>query len=181
MSKQITFSRGFTLIELLVVLVLLGLVAGIAYTGLGAGNQERELLNEAKRLHAVLRMASDEAIYANTEIGLALTEDKYQFVTYSEEDRAWQPSSVSVLRSHNFPEWLQVEFQRLDKDTERLFESTQEQDTEEESVEPDLMLFSSGEVTPFVISFEVDSNSDYRVEIALNEKNEIVLRSEGDD
>jgi len=74
------FAKGFTLIELLVVIVLIGLLASIGLTTVGSGNQGRALNNEVNRLHAVLRMASEEAIYSNTEIGVRFDSGAYSFL-----------------------------------------------------------------------------------------------------
>jgi len=57
---------GFTLIELMVVMVILGVVVMFAVAKSG-GDAHRELKNEANRLHGVLRMASEEAVFSNSE------------------------------------------------------------------------------------------------------------------
>ncbi|MFD2231748.1 type II secretion system minor pseudopilin GspH [Alkalimarinus sediminis] len=165
--------QGFTLIEILVVMVLLGLLTGVAVFTLGSGKQQRELANESQRLHALLRMASEEAILSNTEIGFSITEDGYEFLQYDDKELTWSNSSVAVLKSREFPEWVAVEFQR---DGENLTILGRE---EEELKKPDMMLLSSGEVTPFTIRLQVEKNSESQFVISSDGLEEIKLVEPG--
>ena len=148
--------KGFTLIEILVVMVLLGLLSGVAVFTLGSGKLQRELEVEAQRLHTLLRMASEEAILSNTEIGFSIDDDHYEFLEYDDEKQTWASSSVGVLKRRDLPEWLAPEFERegqtriLGKDT----------DTTEGNKKPDMMLLSSGEVTPFTITLRVQNKDE---------------------
>ena len=108
-------SRGFTLIELMVVMVLLGLISSIALTTVGGGNQKRELLNEVNRLHAVLRMGAEEAVFNNIEIGVLIDDEHYEFLTYDEEVGQWEAAQAHFLRSYTLPEWISLSFQREGK------------------------------------------------------------------
>ena len=178
--------HGFTLIELLVVMVLLGLVAGIAVTTLGGSSQGRELANEVNRLHAVLRMASEEAIFSNQEIGVVVESDLYEFLVYDEENRKWGSATQAFLKSHTLPEWVAIDFQREGKEREILggtgdtlaeseFAGLSQEGEEASSKKPDFMLLSSGEVTGFVIGMEINNDGDSRLEIKTNEQGEIIL------
>lgn len=175
---------GFTLIELMVVMVLLGLISSIALTTVGGGNQKRELNNEVNRLHAVLRMAAEESIYSNTEIGVVIEEDLYEFLTYDEEEGKWSPAEPHFLRSYTLPEWISLDFEREGKERKLLgSESSLDEDSEFQSTvleteptkTPDLMLLSSGEVTGFTISMQIEDDSSSRTEIKTNQQGEIIL------
>ena len=150
------YPKGFTLIEILVVMVLLGLLSGVAVFILGSGKLQRELDIESHRLHALLRMASEEAILSNSEIGFLIDDDHYEFLEYDDEKQIWASSTVSVLKTRDLPEWLAPEFERegrariLGKDSSGI----------EESKKPDMMLLSSGEVTPFKITLRVQNNEE---------------------
>lgn len=171
--------RGFTLIELLVVVVLLGLVASVGLVTVGTGNQERELDNEVNRLHAVLRMASEEAIYSNTEVGVVIEDDGYAFLHFNEEESKWEPAPNNFMKTYTLPEWVTIDFKREGDEKHLAAESGPEEQSaiaESDSVQrPDFMLLSSGEVTPFVIGMEIRGEADSRVEIITNEQGEIVL------
>lgn len=178
--------RGFTLIELLVVMVLLGLVAGIAVTTLGGSSQGRELTNEVNRFHAVLRMASQEAIFNNQEIGVLVDTDLYEFLVFDEQTGRWESAPQPFLRVHNLPEWIEIDFQREGKERKILgasgnslaeseFAGLTPDDEEVVSKKPNFMLLSSGEVTGFTIGMQIDNDADSRLEIRTDEQGEIVL------
>lgn len=169
-SRPLTSRQtGFTLIEILVVMVLLGLLSGVAVFTLGSGKQQRELANEAQRLHALLRMASEEAILTNSEIGFSIDEDGYEFLEYDDREFTWSDSKVAILKSRQFPEWVVVEFQR-DGENRNILGSE-----EDDAKRPDMMLMSSGEVNPFTIRLQVDKNSDGQFVISSDGLEEIKL------
>lgn len=168
-SKQ----KGFTLIEILVVMVLLGLISGVAVFTLGSGKQQRELANESQRLHALLRMASEEAILANSEIGFSIDEDGYEFLEYDDQEQTWSNTKVAVLKRREFPEWVAIEFRT---DGEDLTILGKDQD---DLKKPDMMLLSSGEVTPFTVTLQVEQNSDSQFVISSNGLEEIILIEPG--
>lgn len=176
--------RGFTLIELMVVMVLLGLISSIALTTVGGGNQKRELNNEVNRLHAVLRMAAEESIFSNTEIGVVIEEDLYEFLTFDETDEKWIPAEQHFLRTYALPEWISLEFQREGEERKLLGKkSLLDKDSDfyssvlgtEVAKTPDLMLLSSGEVTGFTISMQIGDDTSSRIEIKTNDQGEIIL------
>ena len=172
-SSQMTLakSRGFTLIELLVVMVLLGLLSSIAITTVGSGNQQRELRNEAERLHALLRMASEEAIISNTEIGAYIDTDHYAFLVFEEDEGKWDDAPQPYLRRRDLPEWALLEFEREGDEVKLGAQNNPDSNAKR----PSLMLFSSGEVTPFRLSLEVEGDADSAIEITVNDQSEIEL------
>ncbi len=157
-------------------MVLLGLVVGIAVTTVGSGNQQKELQNEVNRLHAVLRMASEEAIFSNTEIGVLVDNEHYEFLVYDEEKRQWKNAEQAFLRSYKLPEWVTVDFLREGRERKMLGDETGDSSLSEgKSLKPQFMLLSSGEVTGFRIGLQIDADADSRREILTNEQGEIVL------
>lgn len=165
-------------------MVLLGLVVGIAVTTVGSGNQSTELRNEAQRLHAVIRMAAEEAVFNNVEIGLYIDTDHYEFLRYDEQKQNWQAATQPFLRKRELPEWLLVDYQRAD--TERKLKRKQRDDqdlTEPESESqgktPSIMLFSSGELTPFTVAMEVKDNSALRIEVSADDEANISIEGLG--
>jgi general secretion pathway protein H len=168
--------QGFTLIELLVVIVLLGLLTTVAVSTVGGGNQARELEIETNRLHALLRIAADEAVFTNTEIGVAIEDKGYEFLIYDEENREWVESSSVQLKPYVFPEWIVIDFRRDGE--EQTLPSKDEESREFGEAppkRPQFMLLSSGEVTNFTLGLEIDGQSDIRYEITLSEQGQIIL------
>lgn len=169
--------RGFTLIELLVVMVLLGLLTSLATTSIG-GNQARELDIETNRLHALLRTAANEAVFTNTEIGMQVFEEGYNFITYDEDAQAWQAASSSILQAQELPEWMYIEFEREGEEVVLPSKSSQDDrefDGDSSSLKPDFMFLSSGEVTSFRLTLGNRDDSESFREITLNEFGEIIL------
>lgn len=174
--------NGFTLIEIMVVMVILGLATSLAVVSFGSGKQERELQNEVNRLHAVLRLAAEEAIFTNEEIGAVIEEDHYEFLV-SDENRNWSSINNNALRSYPIPEWISLDFQREGKKRELVRRTQVEEfdgesnilDQEEVSKKPNIYLYSSGEVTGFIIGMQIKDDPDSRVEIRRNDQGEIVL------
>jgi general secretion pathway protein H len=82
-------NRGFTLIEVLVVLVIIGVIVGLASIALG-DNRAEELQREARRLQAVLTLATEEAIVKSRELGVRFDADGYRFFMPNDE-QAWVP------------------------------------------------------------------------------------------
>ncbi len=153
-------ANGFTLIEILLVLVILSLVTGIAVFYVGGGNLERELESEAKRLHGLIRMAAEESILNNQEIGFYYDDKGYQFLGYDEKEAQWLPLMSDLLRPRSFPSWLSPEFQGEAKTVRQL--AVTERD---ESPIPVFVMLSSGETTPFklLLSLASDPQNGYQI------------------
>lgn len=163
--------KGFTLIELLVVLVLLGLISSIAVVSVGVNNQSRELENEVRRMHALMRLASEEAILQNQEYGFYIDNEGYDFLVYDEADNSWTQSQGENLRSRELPEWLTVE---LTRDNEAKALAVKDDDKEKK---PLLLFLSSGESTPFTLRFFIDNQESRAFYIESDGFSDIVLRT----
>jgi len=161
---------GFTLIEILVVMVLVALLASVVAFTVGQGNQRRELINEAKRLHGVLRMAADEAIYQNLEIGVVIDEEGYEFLGYDEDKEIWVSLPQPFLKARAFPDWMWLE---LNRDYE-VRELPVDEESEEKTPVPEFVLLSSGEATPFRLRMGVEGDDEYSVTISSDGINEIL-------
>lgn len=98
---------AFTLIEILVVLVIIGIISTIAVLTMGDGGRRDKLLEEATRLQAVLMLAQEEAQLYGVEMGLSLTPQQYQFVTFG-RDR-WTPvADDKAYKKHKLDEEFQL-------------------------------------------------------------------------
>ncbi|WP_373387940.1 type II secretion system minor pseudopilin GspH [Pseudomonas alcaligenes] len=140
-------ARGFTLIELLVVLVLLGVLTGLAVLGSGiASSPARKLADEAGRLQSLLRVLLDEAVLDNREYGVRFDARSYRVLRFEPRTARWEPLDERV---HELPEWLELEIE-VDEQSVGLPAALGDQDKAAAKA-PQLLLLSSGELTPFTL------------------------------
>lgn len=149
--------HGFTLIEIMLVLVVISVMAGLATIALGP-NPHNTLNREARRLQAVMEMAAEEAVLQGTQWALALPERGYQFLVFDSDKFAWNEVTAKPFALHQLDSAvslkLHVEGQHYDPEAgERLARMRTAAD---QSLRPALILLSSGEITPFRITFRYD-------------------------
>jgi len=130
--------KGFTLIELLVVIVLLGIVTSFAVLSMGASSSERKMEEEAKRLHALIKIVREEAIIQAKEIAMEINQQEYSFLEY--KNKKWIPLTSKLFKTRSISEELKFSVETELKS--KLFE-------EKELKYLRLYFLSSGEQTPF--------------------------------
>lgn len=137
--------RGFSLLELLVVLVILSIMAATAVLSLGDFGGDDRVDQEARRLLALMQLSSDEALLQGRDVGVYLEEDRYRFMLYSRDSLTWVPLDTDqTFRERILPEGLF--FALVVEDQEVVLEPT---DDDDEALEPQIAIFSSGESTVF--------------------------------
>ena len=134
--------RGFSLLELLVVLLIVGITLTMATLAIGPllGRNDDD---EAARLGAVLQLAREQAVLQGIEHGLELTTDGYRLLAL--EEQRWVPLGDAAWRPRTLPDRI-----RLRLEIEGRGVALREKPTGE----PQLLLFSSGETTPFAIELQ---------------------------
>lgn len=163
---------GFTLIELLVVIVLISIIISMATLAITSGTPKQRLKTEAQRFAALLQLAQDDSLLNGIELGIALTEDSYQFVQLS--DQGWQAVSNNInLRLRKLPEDMLLE---LDLDFQptnlkgtvskigtvsKVDDVDRFEDDKKEKPKPNIYLLSSGEIAPaFMLRFLITDTDD---------------------
>lgn len=154
---------GFTLIELLVVIVILGSLVGLAVLSMGSSSSSREVRDEAQRLAALIGLMVDEAVLDSREYGLLISKDGYRVMHYDEADARWRDAGDG--KAHQAPEWMQLELE-LDGSPLKLVAPVKREDdpiglSDDEDrerrraprVQPQLLILSSGELSPFTLTF----------------------------
>lgn len=140
--------QGFTLIELMVVLVVVGLLISLVGMNIGGGGERRELTEVTRTLYLRMQAAADEAVLTSSEIGIRFEEDnRYRFLTFDRDNAEWAPEPPGGLPGGRLPEWAEIEIQS-EGDSGG---GTGLGDDEAELI-PDIVFFSSGEMTPFELS-----------------------------
>lgn len=160
--------KGFTLIELMLVILIVGIVLSLAVVSLPSSNPEHRLQEQAERLHSLVRLALDEAILSGRPIGLQAETHGYGFLTFT--DGAWKPVLEGPLR-----------FRDLDADISLHLRTdgaarapTTERETEDRRKPPAVVLWPSGEHTPFRLTLEHDA-STASVSIGADELGRLAL------
>jgi general secretion pathway protein H len=145
-------SRGFTLLELLVVIVIVGVLAAALVLAVG-GTGERRLAGSAERFQALLGHACSEAELGGREFGVLVDAGGYAFRRLDGTD--WQdPAKSGELRPRRWPDGTQVDLAR-DGRPLALADAA--------STAPQLVCFSSGELTPFTLTLALGDGVRYRV------------------
>ena len=169
---------GFSLIELLVVVFMIGILVTMFTLAVGVTGGDRELEREVDRLVAILDLAADEAIMQGREYGLRFYPRSYEFSTWFEEldtsEEGPQQRDKSrwillaedqLLAPRELPEGLQFELELegravVLKDPDRRRDDDDDDAEDPSDYEPQLFIFSSGDMSPFTVTvrrrFETD-------------------------
>ena len=173
---------GFSLLELLVVVFIIGILATMFTLSVGVLGSDPELEKEIDRLHALLNLAREDAVTNGRELGLHFYPDGYEFASYQEDfieyydpdDEVQDRSEWIVLNPgtllgpRRLPDSIVIELEIegrqivLDEKKEPMDDDpTREQDlTDENTYRPQIWLYSSGDMSPFVIRFRREFSND---------------------
>ena len=161
---------GFTLLELMVVLVLIGIIFSFAVLSLRGTDVSDLMEQETRRLATLLELAGDEAILRGEELAVNFTDDGYEFLVLQEN--IWQSSGDDgLLKAYSLPADIELRLEVEDEPPELNSLAGQEgedgEEDEEESLTPQVFILSSGEMTPFSVTF-MSFQSDYRYHLAVS-------------
>jgi len=149
-----TRNRGFTLLEVLAVLVIIGITLTFAVLSIGDGGQSARIEREARRLAAVVDMASEEAVMQSRELGLRFSRDGYRFVRLDSDK--WQPvGDDDALKAHDVADGIHMAFsvEGVSGSGDRSKDAGPDR--------PQVLLLSSGERTPFDATFSMDDGGPH--------------------
>jgi general secretion pathway protein H len=139
--------RGFTLIELMVVLVIVGVILTFVALSAGGDSRAEEMEREARRLLALLELASEEAVLRNEQLAVRFGESDYEFMILDQGQ--WTPlSDDRPLRPRELPPGVRLRLELEDNPPPSL--------VAEDSESPQVFLLSSGEMTPFILTFSAE-------------------------
>lgn len=140
---------GFTLIEVLVVISIFAILTGMVMLGFTGADAEQRLKSEAQQIAKRIELARQYAVQRNSEWGVYIEPDTYQFAEYNRSLDEWIPMEERPFS----PE--------PNKDPRRLrlkAEGTELPNAKQKNL-PGIIAFSSGEITPFSIFIEPEWES----------------------
>jgi len=134
---------GFTLLEIMVVVVIGAIVAVATTLSLGARGFDPELDEHGRRLGALLELASEEATLQAREYAVEFRAEGYAFHVFDPDTGEWHRlADDRLLRPRTLPEGTELTLS-VEGRPVRLPEARAA------TPRPQVMLLSSGEITPF--------------------------------
>lgn len=143
--------RGFTLLEVMVVLVLISIIFSFAVLSVSRNDLDEVMKRETLRLSTLIDMANDEAVIRGEELAIHFTDTGYTFLVLQLD--GWQElQDDRLLQPHELPKGISVRI-AVEGDPPGL--GKQDKKTKD-VLTPQVYLLSSGEMTPFSVTFEAD-------------------------
>ena len=154
---------GFTLIELMVVIVILGSLVGLAVLSMGSSNSSRDMRDESQRPATLISLMADEAVLDSREYGLLISQEGYRVMHYDEADARWLDAGDG--KAHRAPDWMRLELElegtplklvapvKREDDPIGLSKEGDRERRRAPRVQPQLLILSSGELSPFTLTF----------------------------
>lgn len=154
MKHRISAARpasGFSLIELLVVVVIVAVLA-LAVTLSVAGGADRQLRREGDRFETLVHFACEKAGQAGREIGVDVGAGGYSFRQLDGD--TWQAIAAdSEMRPRSWLDGMRVTLSREGRSV----------DLAAREAPPQIVCFSSGEMTPFALTLALGDAKPYRI------------------
>ena len=135
-------AEGFTLIEVLIVVALIAITMSLVLPDYFGVSQRQKLQNLAEDLQNKIELARDKAVQQNQEWGLEIDSDSITFSTLDVLNQQWIPLGVSPFKKFRFSDKASI---ALNVENHSLPIRYESKDL------PNLIIFSSGEVSPFQI------------------------------
>lgn len=191
---------GFTLLEVMLVITLMALFVSFVVVNMGGASNATKLEKHAKRFQVVVDMASDMAILNQRQFGVRIEQEKHTYhFMYLDEHQRWQllkDDKVFKEIELEEPFTLELQLDGLPWESENnLFDQEifdEELSVSDEGVEigdeeekllppPQVLIFSSGEITPFslIFKFEPDFGDEALTYYKVNGVDETPLVLEG--
>lgn len=147
---------GFTLLELLVVAAIVAILTGALALGFAGVEEEQRLRGMAERIGAKVELARQHSLQRNREWGIYVEENSYRFAELDPQKGRWIEQAQRPFRADDLTPRISFRIE-VHGFASEAFEDPESEQEEFEGQElkaqrrdlPDIILFSSGELTPF--------------------------------
>lgn len=148
--------------EVMLVILLMGLTAAAVTMSMGNSGPKQVLERNAQQFIAATELVLDETVLSGQFIGIVIEKDSYQFVFY--KDNKWQPLKQDrILAEKQMQTGITLDLVldglplvQDDEEDESWFDEPliePSEDDKKKSPEPQVLLFPSGEMSAFELSF----------------------------
>jgi len=180
------FQHGFTLLEVMLVVLLIGMASlAVVMTLPNNLTSKNNVSWQAQRFATILQFAEDEALISGNELALVIEKNSYQFAVYDYRKQRWLaarsreaewkvelPESIGLEYSLSDSVWGELNSSDQDSFIEEAEGVVIEDDDKLKTLNPQVYVMSSGEVSPFTLIFsEVDNDPEKQsitVSVSMN-------------
>jgi len=142
-------NKGFTLIELLVVLVIISVLTSLIALSFTPNQSSPQ--RETQRFYQVLEADRQEAVLFNQDLGVEVRGNAYQVLQWRAQQ--WQPADTPLFSEYQLPE-------NLDQTLWINGLANENNPGDNDDPQPQILLFATGEVTPFEWSLKDPAEND---------------------
>jgi general secretion pathway protein H len=150
-NNRFLTTTGFSLLEVLVVLVIISII--ISFASMSFDTAPEKLDHEGKRLTALMKLASEEAIMNSREYRVVFTLHSYAFAKLGNGE--WLELGEGVFRPRKLPEDFSFDI-TLANEPIKLGVDNDDKTKNRAAI----MFLSSGEVTPFELVINGTSGNE---------------------
>ncbi len=161
-------AAGFTLLEILVVVIVVGVIISIATLSVNVLGRDREAEEEMERIWAVLRQASEEMELQGLDLGMYVSRTGYEFMRFDGRENRWEPiDGDRLFAARELPEGLRLRMWIESREIIMKPGPVDRTDPDEDRKwPPQVMVLSSGDIMPFELQLERDSEpAEWRVQV----------------
>ena len=136
---------AFSLLEVLVVLTILAILTGTVMLSFTGADANQGLKGAAERLALRVELARQRSLTRNREWGIYVEEDGYRFAEFDPDEAVWVEQIARPFDQNDLPERVELSLELEEYDSLPF---------DEDDALPQIIVFSSGEITPFTILLE---------------------------
>ncbi|MCL1050304.1 type II secretion system minor pseudopilin GspH [Shewanella abyssi] len=168
---------GFTLMEVLLVVLLMGLAASAVTLSMGGASQQKGLERLAVQFMMSAEMVLDETVLSGQFIGIVVEKDSYEYVYYDEEGKWKRLEQDRLLSARQMEPGIELHLVldglplvQDDEEDDSWFDEPlieKSADDKKKYPEPQILLFPSGEMSAFELSFVTKNEMDKEIEVVV--------------